>query len=249
MESPMKRLVLLASLPLLSLGALARTNPVIDADRLPIGEARFRLLYEGREDGCWTYRFDRDDRRFVITEKTNWLSGSSTETGRITLEGESQGLQSLEVRGAFAGSVFEATVERVEGGLRGEVRQAASGREPSVLPVDLQVEGPVLERTAFFWLLSGADLEAGEGFSFDWFNVFSGRLEAVTAQVGEAARVEVPAGAFDTLPVTLQPEGQGNVLHFTRDLPHRLIRVDVSGQPMRFERLAEGQEAAGDCAL
>jgi len=112
-------------------------------------------------------------------------------------------------------------------------------------PVDLPLTDGAMPRAATFLLAPYMPLEVGDSISYDWYAPIPNVVATVTLTAFEGGRVETPAGVYeDTIRVELRGAQPFNDIYLSTDENREIVRIDIVGQNMYFQRVPEPAPAA-----
>jgi hypothetical protein len=149
----------------------------------------------------------------------------------------------LEVRSSrSAGRFFGRTVASNVTYAGRRARGAADASLPEAgrlrMPVDTLLPPDAFDALALHALLPLLDWKAGTAYLLPVFDAAESSITYQVLRIGEAERIETPAGAFDALPAELTTTGRPLRLWVTRTSPHRLVRVDSDDGRLRMVLVA-----------
>ena len=230
---------------MLALGAIiqsAAAEPLpADPSKVEYGPIRFDLVHHGRSAGEMFYSMERRDGDIVLHDATTLLP-HTRESGTAVIDAETFAPRSMVVDGDFDRTIFdgELTFENNKAtGLYRIKRPDETAKTDRPFEADLP-DGAIL-RASIFGLVAGLPLADGAEFEFKWFNTLAGAVQDAKIVVTGRQTVETPAGEFETFVLDLQATPQ-NTIYVTVAEPRKVVRIDVVGQDMRFERLADVEE-------
>ncbi len=221
--------------------AVADPLPV-EIDKADFGPARYRLVQHGKTAGEMFYSMERREGDIVIHDGTTMLP-DIRESGTLVIDAETLLPGRIVIDGDFSRTVLDVD-------LAFDGRQGAgvyrikrpNETEKTDRPFEIELPEHAIARASIFGLVTGMPLDDGASFQFQWFSELGGVLADAELVVSDRQTIEVPAGTFDTFVVDLNAE-PANVLFITATAPHKVVRIDVPGQDMKFERLADENKA------
>ena len=218
--------------------AMAQTLPAIDADNIQIGVVRFQLIQHEKEVGQMYYAARIEDGLYIIDDTTTLLP-DVRETGTFAADASTYEIRSLAVDADFSRRIVDADLALSSGRLVGEygMRNPGDVRTRKVV-VDEEIPSAVIPRGVIFGIIGGMPMEKGRVYEFKWFATFSGAVDDVKVTVGGKETVTVPAGTFEVFRVDIEAK-PNNVAYITVAEPRKVVRIDVPGRDMRFERLPD----------
>jgi hypothetical protein len=213
------------------------------------GEMHLQMLVGGQPDGFMRFGWQRDDEAGIIRyyDRTMWASQEIYETqgGSVTTEG----LEPIDVAIRFhqQSAILSVEAAAADGVMVGgrTIVQPFQGQQSAEINVPI-TDGMVM-RGAVFMAAAALPLETGDSITFDWFAPLGGAAGTVTVTAFDGGTIETQAGAFETMRLELRGSSPENDIYVTEiDGAREVVRIDVLGQPMRFEAYPAPVEAAED---
>lgn len=209
---------------------------LIDMKRADVSTFSMKMINEGQEAGSMTYGWRRSGNTYVISDRTE-MKPNILETATGIIDARTLLPISNDIDFAVGGSKNIFDLEWDNGALKGEIHINQEGGEPRTVDVSNADHPASIIRLSIFGVIAGLPL--AEGFSVDmpWYNTLSNTVENITlAHVGFET-VETPAGSFEAHKIHIQNGTPENMVYVTKSMPQRIVRIDVIGMPMHFERL------------
>lgn len=204
--------------------------------RMIEGVATFRMLFEGNAVGTAVYDVERTGDGWVLTETTEVPDFEVSAVSRVETTADLRPLRFTSDGTMFGGSL-EIAVDFVDGHARGaSVYPRSSG--PERIDLDAVLPPGTLERTQLFFLIAALPHAEGSIHELVWYDTYFGQIQEIVAAATQAERIEVPVGTFDTWRVELRGGTPSQVVWVTRQAPHRLVRIEVVGQPWVYELIS-----------
>ena len=226
---------------LLSTSKTAAADPtswrsLIDMKRADVSKWSMKMINEGQEVGSMTYGWQRSGNTYVIRDRTE-MQPNILETAIGIIDARTLMPISNDIDFAAGTSKNIFDLEWHEGALRGEIQINQEGKAPRTVDISNADHPASIIRLSIFGVIAGLPL--AEGFSVDmpWYNTLSNTVENITLAHTGFETVETPAGSFDTHKIHIRNGTPENVVYITRSMPQRIVRIDVIGRPMHFERL------------
>ncbi len=209
---------------------------LVDMKRADMSLFSMTMINEGSAVGSMSYGWQREGNTYVVSDRTE-MQPNILETARAVIDARSLLPLSNDIDFAVGTSRNVFDVEWKNGALAGGVQMTKEGAEPRDVDFGNPEHPKSALRLSIFGLIAGMPLD--EGFSVDlpWYNTLSNSIENITlAHVGKET-VVTPAGAFEAHKIHIQNGTPENMVYVTTALPQKIVRIDVLGQPMHFERL------------
>ncbi len=217
--------------------AVAEPLP-IDGTKLEYGPTRFQLMLNGESKGEMYYALEQRGDDVILFEATTMLP-DIRESATAVMDGKTFAPKSIVLDGDFSRMIFDTTLTVEDGVISGEyIRKQPSELAKTTRPFTAEIPKDAIFRPAVFGIMPGLPLEEGAVFEFQWFSPLAGALQDVKIEVTGTDTVDTPAGTFDTFVVNLTAP-QSNIVYITTAEPRRVVRIDVVGQEMSFDRLPD----------
>lgn len=213
----------------------------VDISKVEYGPIRYQLVQNDEVRGEMYYELEQRGDEIVVHDSATLLPGVR-ESATSVIDAQTLAPKSVVLDGDFNRTIFDADLQFSDEGVSGAyILKRPAEITRTIQPFEMEMQADAVLRPAFFGLVSGLPLEDGASFSFTWFAPLAQSFADVTFAVTGVATVSVPAGEFEAFvgEVRAQPE---NVVYITTATPHRVVRIDVPGQNMRFERVPEAAE-------
>lgn len=209
---------------------------LVDMKLADLAAFKLVLIQNGSAAGSMEYRWRKAGETYIVEDRTE-MQPNILETAKATINATSFLPEDIEIDFAIgeASNVFrvawngsERLGKVVVTPQSGEARtHDLSGAEVPANPV----------RLSAFGLALGIPWEPGLAVSLPWYNTMANADEAVVLTHTSIKTVVVPAGEFEVHEIALTGSVTENTLYITTAYPQKMIRIDVSGQPIHFERL------------
>lgn len=209
---------------------------LVDMSRADVSSFSMVMINDGEQAGGMTYGWQQTGNTYVISDRTE-MAPNILETARGVIDTKTLLPLSNDIDFAVGGSRTVFDLEWQDGALNGEVRIAQEGKDPRTVDISNADHPESALRLSIFGLIAGLPLEAGFSVELPWYNTLSNSIETVTLAHAGFETVETPAGTFETHKVHIQNGTPENMVYVTAALPQRIVRIDVLGRPMHFERL------------
>ena len=209
-----------------------------DASALPTGEATFDLIQNGEINGQWRLSRRMLDGAYIVVDSTT-LYPDVRETAAFVADAETLAPLRVVIDADFSQTILDADIswegDRAVGAYYfkqpGEV-----GKQEA--PFTLETPGVYL-RGVVFQILPALDLADGVAYELDWFSSLGRQVERVTLTVSGPEPLSVPAGEFSAYRIDVTGGSPENTVYIAADAPRAILRVDVHGMGMHFERRAD----------
>lgn len=204
------------------------------------GELHLQLIYEGEADGFMRLGWQRDEEAGVLRyyDRTLWASPEIFETMGASVDLDTLTPIDVAIRFHQESAILsvEAMVDNgtIVGGR--SLIQPFVGEQSAPINVPL-TEGMVM-RESVFLVAQTLPLDPGDSISFDWFAPLAGVAATMTITAVDGGRIDTLSGTHDTIRLELRGSLPENDIYVTdNDGVRQVVRIDVLGQPMRFEAI------------
>ena len=217
--------------------ALAEPLPV-DLTQVEFAPIRFQLIQHGEKTGEMYFAMERKGDDIVIHDGTTLLP-DVRESGTVVIDAATLLPKRIVIDGDFSRTILDIDLT-FEGRMGKGVYRLKRPNETDKTdrPFNIELPAGAVARTSVFGLLTGLPIRDGAAFKLRWFSELGGVMADAEIVVAGREPVEVPAGKFETYKVNLNAD-PANVLYVTASKPHKIVRIDVPAQDMRFERLTD----------
>lgn len=212
--------------------------PPINSKNIQIGEARYQLIHHGKNSGSMYYATRIKDGRYIVNATTTLFPGVR-ETASFAADAKTFAIRSVSVDGDFNRQILDAELVFSKGRLVGQygVKKPDEVSKRKIA-FDKEIPAGTIPRGVIFGIISGMPMDEGRVHEFKWFSALGGSVDDVKITVLGKETVTVPAGTFEVFRVDINAKPR-NVAYITVTEPRLVVRIDVPGQDMRFERLAD----------
>ena len=214
----------------LTSGAMTAPLPESDGSKIEAGQMRYAatLQVQGQEIQMES---ERAIEPATLEGEDVWQIIDATKTSAVSVQDTvAVDRETLLPVRRSAGGMMSVRLDYSDGAITGEV--GASGQ---TMPLETTLEAPVAgDGPGLELFLMGLPLEEGYQATLRSYDVQTQRVRPFRLSVTGTETVEVPAGAFETLALDLEPldgEGGGATLHVMREAPHTLVRARYSLPP------------------
>lgn len=211
--------------------------PPIDKAALPGDPMRFQLVFDGEVKGEMFYSARFQDGDYVIFDGTTFYP-DVRESAAVVLDGETLLPKRALIDADFSRQIIDADLDWDGNAVAGEFTvKGPEDLERKVVPYEAELPDGTIIRESIFTLVPALPLEVGAEYSTRWFNTLQRKVEDITLIVSGTETVTVPTGEHEVYKVEIRGGTPENIAYVTTDDEHELVRIDVVGMPMQFERL------------
>lgn len=209
---------------------------LIDMELADLSAFKLVLLQNDSPAGSMEYRWRKNGDQFIVEDRTE-MQPNILETAKATIDAESFLPKDIEIDFAIgdANNMFRVAWQGPERKGTVVVKPESGDTRTHDLSGTNTPANPV--RLSAFGLALGIPWKSGLAVSMPWYNTMANADEAVILTHMGFKTMTVPAGEFEVHEIGLTGSVTENTLYITTDYPQKMIRIDVSGQPIHFERL------------
>ncbi|HKI94727.1 MAG TPA: pitrilysin family protein [Gemmatimonadales bacterium] len=175
----------------------------------------------------------RSDTGVTVTERSVIPASGLTQVteGHLTPALE---LKHVTQTTDFPGGIARVDLTASRGAIRGTaIRPTRSGAD--TVAVDTAFAPGTLSIDMLQALVPALPLTVGRRFTLRSIDLGSFGASTLSVAVADTETVHVPAGSFRTFRISVTGTAGGVTYFVTTDRPHRVVKVEPSGQPLTFE--------------
>lgn len=209
---------------------------LVDMSRADVTSFSMRMINNGADVGSMTYGWERDGNRYVIRDRTE-MQPNILETAEGVIDAATLLPLSIGINFAVGENKRKYNIAWADNERTGGVVVSQPDTDARTIDFSNPDHPPSALRLSIFGLIAGLPL--GEGFSLKlpWYNSLSNKIQNIELVHDGITTIETPAGSFDTHKIDLKGGTPANIIYVSTGLPQKIVRIDVVGQPMHFERL------------
>jgi len=209
---------------------------LVDMTRADLSSFSLKMINDGVEVGSMTYGWTLDGNRYIVSDRTE-MQPNILETAQGVINAKTLLPENITIDFAVGENKRKYDVAWADGGRTGGV--VISGPDAETRTVDFaDPEHPSSAlRLSIFGLIAGLPLKEGFSVKLPWYNTLSNKLQNIELIHAGIVTVNTPAGTFDAHKIDLKGGTPENIVYVSTSLPQKIVRIDVVGQPMHFERL------------
>lgn len=205
----------------------------VDFSRADLQPFSMVLIKDGVAAGSMAYSMRLDGNTYIIEDRTE-MEPNILETATGVLDAATLMPRTVDIDFAVGENRTVFDFEWNNSVLSGEVTISQSEQPERIVPVNSN-DNAVL-RMAVFGIISALPLADGFQTELPWFNTLSNKTETVQIIHAGQETIKTPAGTFKAHKVNLKGGTPENIIHVSTALPQKIVRIDVVGQPLHFER-------------
>jgi zinc protease len=221
--------------PLTAAALHPQVTPVtVDPSQVSVGTDSFQVLVQGNVFGSQVATLQRAGDSLVFTERTV-LGPALSQQSTVVLDPTTLAPWRVEQTGSAGGQPAEVHLTYANGRVKGRATSPQRTGTPKTVDVDTTVAAGTFDDNQLHVVLPALPLAEGRSFALNVFSSGEGVVKILTVKVAGVENVTVPAGTFPTYRLELSGLQLPVVMHVTRDLPRRLVRIEPVGAPLVFE--------------
>ncbi len=214
----------------------ANWQSLVDMSRADVSRFSLKLVHNGVEAGSMTYGWVRDGNRYIVSDRTE-MKPNILETAQGVINADTLLPDSITVNFAVGENTRKYDVAWADGGRTGGVVIRRPNAESRTVDFSDPEHPASALRLSVFGLIAGLPLADGFSVKLPWYNTLSNLLENIELTHAGIVTIETPAGRFETHKIDVKGGTPDNIVYVSTSLPQKIVRIDVVGQPMYFERL------------
>lgn len=208
----------------------------IDLSRADLSLFTMVLIQNDKPAGSMRYEWRRSGDTYVISDRTE-MEPNILETATAIINAETLLPQKVDIDFAAGNNrtVFDLTWNGAT--LNGEVTLNPENQPPKKVPVSGSPNAAL--RMSVFGAISAMPLKTGFSLEMPWYNSMNNTRETVHILHTGIETVVTPAGEFEAHKVELKGGTPENIIYVTIAKPQKIVRIDVVGMPLHFERIPD----------
>lgn len=227
---------------------LLRTKPLqkrlkvggleIDPQRFFNGQLTFRMSLKDKPVGESIHHFSHTAEAFILQEKTR-LKDFNIDAN-IELEVDKQTLfpKSMKMSGTM-GEPVDIQLSWNKNQVTGHSLMPRARFKPQgKIQVNHSHAKGTIERSTAIMLVHLYVLENNQNTAINWYDAYDDQLKHIDISYQGEEKVTVPAGTFETYKVRLQGGAPSQLFYISKELPARVVKIDVISSPWRYELIS-----------
>ena len=209
---------------------------LIDMSRADVSTFSLKLINDGADVGSMTYGWVRDGNRYIVSDRTE-MKPNIIETAKGVINAGTLLPESITVDFAVGENKRKYNVAWAGSSRTGGVEISQPDAETRTVDFGSAEHPASALRLSIFGLIAGLPLKEGFAVKMPWYNTLSNKLQDIELTHDGITTVETPAGTFEAHKIDLTGGTPENIIYVSTGFPQKIVRIDVVGQPMHFERL------------
>ncbi|HEX4632415.1 MAG TPA: insulinase family protein [Gemmatimonadales bacterium] len=203
----------------------------IDPSQIVARRDSFVFMVQGRAFGTQISEIRKSGDSLVYDEALSMGPMGSQHTV-VQFDPKSFGVRQVDQTGQVGGQASAIHLLYVANRVKGNVSVPQQTGTPKVFTVDTTVAADTYDDNALTLLVPTLPLTSGKSFHIGVFSSGDGETRVLTAKVGPADTVTVPAGKFTAYKVDISGGQAPVTFYVSNTAPRRVVRIDVVGQPV-----------------
>ena len=212
-----------------------RAGPLtLDATQFVARTDSFQALVQGNVLGSQVTTVRKTADSLVISEHTV-LGPFLQQQTTVVLDPTTFAPRQVDQTGTAGTQPSEIHLTYANGRVKGRATTPQREGTPKTIAIDTTVAPGTIDDNQLQAILPALPLADGKTFTINVFSSGEGVSKLLTVKVAGVENVTVPAGTFPAYRLELSGLQLPVVMHVTRDLPRRMLRVQPVGAPLVFE--------------
>jgi len=207
---------------------------ILDASQFVTRTDSFQALVQGNVMGSQVTSLRRTADSLILVERTV-LGPFLQQQTSVVLDPTTFAPRQVDQTGTAGTQPAELHLTYANGRVKGRAVTPQREGTPKTIQVDTVVAPGTVDDNQLHVILPALPLAEGKTFTFNVFSSGEGVTKLLTVKVAGVENITVPAGTFPAYRLELSGLQLPVVMHVTRDLPRRLLRIEPVGAPLVFE--------------
>ncbi len=196
------------------------------------------MLVEDEPDGFMRLGWQRDEESGLIRfyDRTMWASRQIYETLEASVDGSTAAPVDINITFFQETAILTVEAREQDGVMVGSRIFTRPGADDQSASIETPVTESMVMRGAVFFLAPTLPLEIGDSITFDWFAPLWGSAATVTLTAADGGTIQTLGGTHEPIRIEVRGGSTDNDIYVSaNDGVREVVRIDVLGQPMRFE--------------
>lgn len=207
-------------------GALA-----VDPSQIVARRDSFLFMVQGREFGTQVAEVRKTADSLVYDEALS-MGPMGNQHTVVQFDPKNFTVRQVDQTGQVGGQASAIHLAYGQGRVKGNVSVPQQSGTPKAFAVDTTLAADTYDDNAITLLVPTLPLASGKTFNIGVFSSGDGQTRVLTAKVGAADTLTVPAGKFTAFKVDISGGQAPVTFYVTTTAPRRIVRIDVVGQPV-----------------
>jgi hypothetical protein len=207
----------------------------LDLTHLAARRDSFQIAFQGNAIGHAVSALVTEGDALMYWEQTVIPMMGMTQETSVELNPSTFTSRSVDIVGSFGGRPIETHIVYQDGRVSGRAQDIQPTGEIATVDVDTSIVAGTIDLNLIQPLLPFLSLQPGASFTVNAFDAGSNVVRVVTLKVTGTEEVTVPAGTFSAFRITLSGLEQSAIYFVSTDIPHRVVKTELVGQPVSFE--------------
>ena len=205
----------------------------IDPSQIVARRDSFVFMVQGRAFGVQISEIRKVADSLVYDESLS-MGPMGNQHTVVQFDPASYHVRQVDQTGQVGGQSSAIHLQYAGGRVKGNVSVPQPTGTPKTFTVDTTITADTYDDNALTLLVPTLPLAAGKTFNIGVFSSGDGQSRVLTAKVGPADTLTVPAGKFTAYRVDLSGGQAPVAFYVTSGSPRRIVRIDVVGQPVQL---------------
>jgi predicted Zn-dependent peptidase len=216
---------------------LAAAATALEFDHASIVARRdsFQIGFQGNEIGYQVSEVVVAADSLLYREQMSIPMMGAQQDGTVRLDPASLAPLAVDISGQIAGQPMNTKLVYDGNRVTGYTQTPQPSGTPDSSDIYATVADGAIDLNAIQLFLPALQLAEGAAFTFNAFDSSEGTARVVTLKVSGSEEVTVPAGTFAAFRIELSGTPQPAVYFVDTARPHRLLKIELVGQPLTFE--------------
>jgi predicted Zn-dependent peptidase len=207
----------------------------LDLTHLAARRDSFQIAFQGNAIGHAVSALVTEGDALMYWEQTVIPMMGMTQETSVELNPSTFTSRSVDIVGSFGGRPIETHIVYQDDRVSGRAQDIQPTGEIATVDVDTSIVAGTIDLNLIQPLLPFLSLQPGASFTVNAFDAGSNVVRVVTLKVTGTEEVTVPAGTFSAFRITLSGLEQSAIYFVSTDIPHRVVKTELVGQPVSFE--------------
>lgn len=207
-------------------GALA-----VDPSQIVARRDSFLFMVQGHEFGTQIAEVRKTADSLVYDEALS-MGPMGNQHTVVQFDPKTFTVRQVDQTGQVGGQASAIHLAYGQGRVKGNVSVPQQSGTPKAFAVDTTLAADTYDDNALTLLVPTLPLASGKTFNIGVFSSGDGQTRVLTAKVGAADTLTVPAGKFTAFKVDITGGQAPVTFYVTTTAPRRIVRIDVVGQPV-----------------
>ncbi|HKR56511.1 MAG TPA: insulinase family protein [Gemmatimonadales bacterium] len=203
----------------------------VDPSQIVARRDSFLFMVQGRAFGTQVAEVRKTADSLVYDEALS-MGPMGNQHTVVQFDPKNFTVRQVDQTGQVGGQASAIHLAYGQGRVKGNVSVPQQSGTPKAFAVDTTLAADTYDDNAITLLVPTLPLASGKTFNIGVFSSGDGQTRVLTAKVGTADTLTVPAGKFTAFKVDISGGQAPVIFYVTTTAPRRIVRIDVVGQPV-----------------